>query len=207
MFSHDRALDGSGKDEWLTPPDLVRALGPFDLDPCAPVPSRRPWATAAQHYSIEGNGLLLPWSGRIWLNPPYGTETHRWMARLAEHGDGIALIFARTETATFFESIWGKAHAALFLKGRVTFHEFTCSVCGKGLSHKSHRKEKPRTPSLGHEDYHTAIPGRDTIKAEASAGAPSVLIAYGDRNAAALRTSGLAGCYIDLSSSLIIPSL
>lgn len=23
-------------DEWLTPPEIVRALGPFDLDPCSP---------------------------------------------------------------------------------------------------------------------------------------------------------------------------
>jgi hypothetical protein len=25
------------KDEWLTPPEIIRALGPFNLDPCAPV--------------------------------------------------------------------------------------------------------------------------------------------------------------------------
>lgn len=31
--------------EWLTPPDILRALGPFDLDPCAPV--NRPWDMAA----------------------------------------------------------------------------------------------------------------------------------------------------------------
>lgn len=23
-------------DEWLTPPEIVEALGPFDLDPCSP---------------------------------------------------------------------------------------------------------------------------------------------------------------------------
>lgn len=26
-----------GHDEWLTPPEILRALGAFDLDPCAPV--------------------------------------------------------------------------------------------------------------------------------------------------------------------------
>ena len=26
-------------DEWLTPPHVLQALGPFDLDPCAPVMS------------------------------------------------------------------------------------------------------------------------------------------------------------------------
>lgn len=32
-------------DEWLTPPQLLKCLGPFDLDPCSPVD--RPWPTAA----------------------------------------------------------------------------------------------------------------------------------------------------------------
>lgn len=59
-----------GKDEWLTPPEIIKALGQFDLDPCAPVV--RPWDTAERHYSIKDNGLMLPWSGRVWCNPPYG---------------------------------------------------------------------------------------------------------------------------------------
>ena len=83
----------TGKDEWLTPPEIIHALGCFDLDPCAPVV--RPWPTATRHYTIEDNGLVQPWDGRIWCNPPYGTETGRWLARMAEHGNGIALIFAR----------------------------------------------------------------------------------------------------------------
>lgn len=49
----------------------IRALGPFDLDPCSPV--GRPWDTAAQHHTIHDNGLLKPWSGRVWLNPPYAS--------------------------------------------------------------------------------------------------------------------------------------
>lgn len=35
-----------GHDEWLTPPEILRALGEFDLDPCAPVV--RLWETAAR---------------------------------------------------------------------------------------------------------------------------------------------------------------
>ena len=110
------------KDEWLTPPEILRALGEFDLDPCAPHASRRPWSTAAEHYSREENGLARPWAGRVWLNPPYGREAARWLARLAEHGDGVALIFARTETSMFFEHVWNRATAVLFLRGRLHFH-------------------------------------------------------------------------------------
>lgn len=110
------------KDEWLTPPEILRALGDFDLDPCAPHAARRPWDMATRHYSLEGNGLARPWAGRVWLNPPYERETARWLDRLADHGDGVALIFARTETDMFFRHVWGRADAVLFLRGRLHLH-------------------------------------------------------------------------------------
>lgn len=156
-FQVDRT---TGKDEWLTPPRIFRALGEFDLDPCAPHASRRPWDCAKRSFSVEDNGLAQPWEGRVWMNPPYGSDTGKWMARLAAHGNGIALIFARTETATFFESVWGKADAMMFLRGRLAFFDV------RGMPSKN------------------------------SAGAPSVLIAYGKNNADALKSSGLDGFYL-----------
>lgn len=113
------------KDEWLTPPSVIEALGDFDLDPCAPVV--RPWETAAKHYTAMDNGLAQPWEGRIWCNPPYGLEAAKWLARCAAHGNAIALIFARTETRMFFDHVWPKAQGVLFLEGRLYFHH----VCGK----------------------------------------------------------------------------
>lgn len=110
----------ASKDEWLTPPHIIQALGEFDLDPCAPI--SRPWPMAKEHYTIMDNGLLKPWHGRVWLNPPYGRETFRWMDRLAAHGSGIGLIFARTETKGFHRSIWQKAHSVFFFEGRISFH-------------------------------------------------------------------------------------
>lgn len=118
MGSHQSA--NMIKDEWLTPPDLLKALGRFDLDPCAPI--NRPWDMAANHYTIKDNGLSKEWNGRVWCNPPYGLQSGLWLNKLAMHGDGIALIFARTETNMFFENVWNKASAAFFLKGRLFFH-------------------------------------------------------------------------------------
>lgn len=110
------------KHEWLTPPHVIAALGAFDLDPCAVLASRRPWPTAAAHFDANDNGLLRPWTGRVWLNPPYETDVcGAFLARLLEHGNGIALIFARTETDNWHRYIWGKASAVLFLRGRLTF--------------------------------------------------------------------------------------
>ena len=110
-------------DEWLTPPHIINALGNFDLDPCAPI--IRPWDTAVKHYTIEDNGLCKEWSGRVWCNPPYGLEASAWLDKLAKHGNGIALIFARTETKMFFEHVWNKADSLLFIEGRLFFHYVT----------------------------------------------------------------------------------
>lgn len=107
-------------DEWLTPPEIIKSLGEFDLDPCSPV--NRPWDTAKVHYSILDDGLKMPWEGRVWLNPPYGKDTFKWMEKLSVHKNGIALIFARTETRGFHEQIWSKAHSVFFFKGRLSFY-------------------------------------------------------------------------------------
>ncbi len=153
------------KDEWLTPPSIIKALGgaeSFDLDPCAPI--NRPWPTARVHYTIVDNGLTRPWTGRLWFNPPYGGPqiVGPWMRRMAEHGIGTALIFARTETELFFETIWRRATAILFIEGRLHFHH----VDGK--------------------------------RAKANAGAPSVLVAYGDNDADILHGCGIAGQFMRL---------
>lgn len=343
------------KDEWLTPPEIIKALGPFDLDPCAPV--NRPWETAAKHYTVLDNGLTKPWHGRVWCpicnsfkgdrradmhyvrgdetsnpaifsaakgnekrpevqlpglregprkaaaesaqresfgedkapcgeesasskreresletaallyrqqqteaektsrsdgmdcsrlggvpvgvgeplrilrqgrsddsgslhpavirgmprnntpqhgaslsglqyqqaskaaelvgerqveacpdcglptepapesvrvfcNPPYGAEAGRWLARCADHGNAIALIFARTETTMFVEHVWRKADALLFIHGRLHFHHV------------------------------------DGSRAAANAGAPSVLVAYGRKNAEVLAMCGIKGAFV-----------
>lgn len=113
------------KEEWLTPKWIIDVLGPFDLDPCASIV--RPWPTAKRHYTIRNNGLLKRWSGFVWCNPPYGSKTGRWLERMAEHGNGIALIFARTDTQCWHEWIFPKAYSILFLRGRLSF----CDVKGK----------------------------------------------------------------------------
>jgi DNA N-6-adenine-methyltransferase (Dam) len=160
------------KDEWLTPPNIIAALGgaeSFDLDPCAPV--ERPWPMARRHYTILDNGLLKPWEGRVFFNPPYGGPAiiGPWMRRMAVHGFGTALTFARTETDLFFEAVWKKATAILFLRGRLYFHHV------------------------------------DGSRAAANAGAPSVLVAYGEMDAAILRDCKIAGQFVRLKENEVAP--
>jgi hypothetical protein len=109
-----------GHDEWLTPKYITDKLGPFDLDPCSPG-LRRPWDTALHHLDVNDDGLATPWFGKVWCNPPYGRETFIWLEKLADHGNGIALVFARTETAGFYNQIWQRADAVFFFKGRLKF--------------------------------------------------------------------------------------
>jgi hypothetical protein len=106
---------------WLTPPEIIKALGPFDLDPCA-APSPRPWATASRHIELPEDGLTAEWFGRVWCNPPFGDHTWAWLERMAAHGNGVALAFARTETVGFHRWVWDCASAVMFLKARPHFH-------------------------------------------------------------------------------------
>src|SRR5690606_13091833 len=93
---------------------------PFDLDPCSPI--NRPWDTAAKHYTIEDDGLRQDWGDSFcWVNPPYGPYTKIWMKRLSEHGNGVALIFARTDTKYFQDYVFGKADSLFFLAKRLYF--------------------------------------------------------------------------------------
>ena len=107
-------------DVWLTPPAIINALKPFDLDPCSP--KHPPWNIADKWFSEEDNGLLQSWFGFVWCNPPYSRQIERWLERMAMHNNGIALIFARTETKAFVRYVWGCASSALFIEGRLHFH-------------------------------------------------------------------------------------
>lgn len=107
-------------DDWITPKWLIDRIGPFDIDVCE---SRtQPWRTALIGFTEDVNGLSANWADSfVYCNPPYGSKTELWLGRMALHGHGIALVFARTETRMFFRHVWPHASALLFLKGRLTF--------------------------------------------------------------------------------------
>ena len=121
MKQHQRPNRGKSS-HWLTPRWILDPLGTFDLDPCCP--PKMPWDTAtimANENSVDG--LALSWRGsRVWLNPPFGKgEREPWMKKMAEHGNGIMLIPAATETKAFRLYVWNAASAILFLDRRPHF--------------------------------------------------------------------------------------
>ena len=110
-----------GDTTWFAPPEIVKALGFFDLDPCTHID--RPWDTAKTHLTIQDNGLLLPWEGRVWMNPPYTRdEIGLWFKKLVEHGDGCALVFNRSDTEWFQNYVLPSATSILYKRGRIHFH-------------------------------------------------------------------------------------
>jgi hypothetical protein len=122
-MSRDFNTNTNNADEWLTPPYITDALGPFDLDPCQPIDP--PFTHALIGYNVLDDGLAQTWRGRVWCNPPYGRETFKWLDKLATHGNGMSLIFARTETIGFHAQVWQRADAVFFFKGRLKFHYVT----------------------------------------------------------------------------------
>ena len=116
----------SKKMDWATPWELFRVWdishGPFTLDVCAT------WENAKcrAFFPPATNGLMQRWHGICWMNPPYGREVGRWIAKAVGeihqgHADRVVcLLPARTDTVWWHELVmpYGAIH---FLRGRVRF--------------------------------------------------------------------------------------
>lgn len=126
-FGHEKPHEGNTND-WITPEWVIDGFNNlakdrgyfFDLDPC--ISLTQPWLTARKAYSIEQDGLKQTWFGMVYCNSPYGENVGIWAKRMAEHNNGIMLIFARTETRTWQDIIFPSASGYLFLDGRIVFH-------------------------------------------------------------------------------------
>jgi hypothetical protein len=79
-----------------------------------------PWVPADRFYSPRENGLMQPWEGRVWCNPPYGPPGVAFVQRMANHRNGVLLVPARTETR-WFQYAADAADIVAFLRDRVHF--------------------------------------------------------------------------------------
>lgn len=120
FYACDNPNHTGATNTWFTPQSIIKPFGAFDLDPCTQ--SFRPFDTAKKHIceDLGECGLKTDWHGRVWLNPPYGKGIADWLLKLARHGNGIALVFARTDTAWCQKAI-AHADGVNFLKGRISF--------------------------------------------------------------------------------------
>lgn len=109
----------SETNEYYTPPEYVEAarvvMGGIDLDP-ASHEKAQDWIRADTFYTIADDGLNKPWSGRVWLNPPYGKEGNDsnqeiWSQHLiAEYKQGgvteAVLLVKAALGYNWFENLW-----------------------------------------------------------------------------------------------------
>lgn len=133
LFTNKEASKNTHKSvEWYTPAWIFDELGiEFDLDPSSPH-DMESMVPATTKYTVFDDGLSMPWSGRVWLNPPYGKDTPFWIRRMIEHNNGIALVFSRTDAAWCQEAM-KFCTSMLFLSGRIQF------IAGKENQHKKSR--------------------------------------------------------------------
>ena len=129
FFTHTNA--SSSHHGWGTPKQLLETLyqvfGRFDLDPCSPSGNARTAPVRARvHFTVEDDGLSLPWHGAVFVNPPYGRCLPDWTAKASHEaatgnaGPIVALVPARTDTRWWHRDIASKA-TVLFLRGRLAF--------------------------------------------------------------------------------------
>lgn len=177
---------------WLTPPPIIESLGgwrSFRTDPCG-FDNGEHFRTAHTAICEPDDGLAAEWDGRSFVNPPYGAEAGAWLQKLANHDQGTALIFARTETEVFQRDVFERAAGLLFLAGRLHFYYpfgadpgrcFSGAPCEWVDRPGVHGTKKPPQwcPHCG--------------QAGANSGAPSVLCAYGQDDLDRLAACDLPG--------------
>lgn len=123
-----RDLDASDEsDGWYTPSWLIdrarQMLGAIDLDP-ATCEAAQSVVQAARYYTATENGLIQPWHGRMWINPPYSAPTP-WVRRLINGYRTGDITSALMLTNSYTETNWWQELATvgtiLFFRGRLQF--------------------------------------------------------------------------------------
>jgi len=109
-------------DNWYTPKWIIDELGPFDCDPCAAPADVRPFQIAPTQWTEEDDGLVQTWNGVVFMNPPYSRVLLRkFCEKMAEHGNGIALLINRQDNLLWQEVIFPTAVSMIFMRNRVKF--------------------------------------------------------------------------------------
>ena len=123
MAEHEPCVGKSS--DWFSPKFLFDALDlVFDLDPAHPGRDNPYWVVPARKiYTKAEDGLRQPWSGLVWLNPPFGGRRGQvpWLREFFRHRCGICLVAARTSADWFHEGVAPNAELLLFPNGKTKF--------------------------------------------------------------------------------------
>jgi hypothetical protein len=121
-----QSATGSNCEYWTLKAEFD-ALGitsdrPFDIDVASPGREFVPWVPAAKHYTRRENGLLQPWYGFIYCNPPHGIDNgvEEWIERFIAHPEGIFLS-ADWTSAVWWHRLAKGSDAVLFVCPKIQF--------------------------------------------------------------------------------------
>ena len=133
----------SESNEYYTPSEYIEAarelMGGIDVDPASCEIAQR-IVKASVYYTKEDDGLSQRWSGRCWLNPPYGkigseSSQGHWGQQLlsrfetGEVSEGVLLVRSGVGYK-WFEELWD-AVPVCFIRERVSFIRADGSSAGQ----------------------------------------------------------------------------
>jgi hypothetical protein len=124
MAEHEFSIGLSS--DWFTPHPIFDALSIklFDTDPAHPGRDNPHCVVPARKiYTKADDGLRQPWHGLVWLNPPFGGRRGQvpWLRKFFAHGNGIALVAARTSADWFHDVVVPNAELLCFPNGKTKF--------------------------------------------------------------------------------------
>jgi hypothetical protein len=132
--------------EWYTPPEFIEmartVLGGIDLDPASNALAQS-WIKAQTYYMAEEDGMIQPWFGRVWCNPPYGKNQPKgrkapdWLEKALfcyEKGEieAAILLFNRSEAGRYKQQL-KRVNAICEVNKRISF-----------LDARGHKQNSPR---------------------------------------------------------------
>jgi len=131
------------RDRYCTPPHVIEiartALGGIDLDVASNAAAQE-IVRAADWYSLDTgrDALALPWSGRVWCNPPYSKGavdrfSDKIIAELARgEVDGLLVLVNSSTSAAWWQQLARGADALLFCSSRLSFWHAETKATQKG---------------------------------------------------------------------------
>jgi len=128
MTDHKLINQDSGDFEYYTPQPIIEAailtMGRIDLDPASSETANYR-IKAIRFYSIENDGLSLPWIGRIWMNHPFSrTGNPLWINKLVSEFENGNIISSCNITYASTSEQWFQPllkHPQCFLSPRTNY--------------------------------------------------------------------------------------
>jgi len=106
-------------DDYYTPKWVFDTLDlEFDLDVASP-PGGPPFVPCERYFTQEDDGLVQPWHGIVWMNPPY-SDPKPWVDRWLDHGNGLALL-PMAKGCRWLDDLW-TSRARIVITRRIRFH-------------------------------------------------------------------------------------